>query len=66
MNHLFEENKSLLSLLQDTVSPCLPQNSHYENSNLNIDSPPVCSNFETPTKNPLQTPTTTEKNRLID
>ena len=56
INHLFKEYKSLSSLLQATVSPWLPQNSHNENSNLNINSPPVCNNFETPTKNPPQTP----------
>ena len=32
INHLFEEYKSLSSLLQATVSPWLPQNSHNENS----------------------------------
>ena len=41
--------KSLPSLLQATVSLWLPQNSHNENSNLNINSSPVCNNFETPT-----------------
>ena len=50
INRLFEEYKSLSSLLQATVSPWLPQNSHNENSNLNINSPPVCNNFETLTK----------------
>ena len=51
INHLFKEYKSLLSLLQATVSSLLPQNSHNENSNLNIISSHVCNNFETPTKN---------------
>ena len=51
INHLFKEYKSLSSFLQATVSPWLPQNSHNENSNLNINSSPVCNNFETPTKN---------------
>ena len=32
INHLFEEYKSLSSLLQAAVSPWLPQNSHNENS----------------------------------
>ena len=54
INHLFKEYKSLSSFLQATVSPWLPQNSHNENSNLNINSSPVCNNFETPTKNPPQ------------
>ena len=54
INHLFKEYKSLSSFLQATVSPLLPQNSHNENSNLNINSSPVCNNFETPTKNPPQ------------
>ena len=53
MNHLLKEYKTLSSPLQTTVSP---QNSHNENSNLNINCPPVCNNFETPTKNPPQTP----------
>ena len=53
INHLFKEYKSLSSFLQATVSPWLPQNSHNENSNLNINSSPVCNNFETP-KNPPQ------------
>ena len=68
INHLFEEYKSLSSLLQATVSPWLPQNSQNENSNLNINSPPVCNNFETPTKNPPQAPNNNGKvppNRLI-
>ena len=54
-----ENNKiinHLLSLLQATVLPWLPQNSHNKNSSLSIDSAPVCNNFETPTKNPPQTP----------
>ena len=51
INHLFKEYKNLSSLLQATVSPWLPQNSHSENSNLNPNSSPVCNNFETPTKN---------------
>ena len=34
----------------------LPQNSHNENSNLNINSLVVCSNFKTPIKNPPQAP----------
>ena len=54
INHLFKEYKSLSSFLQATVSPWLPQNSHNENSDLNINSSPVCNNFETPTKNPPQ------------
>ena len=51
INHLFKEYKSLSSLLQATVSPGLPQKPRNENSNLNINSSPVCRNFETPTKN---------------
>ena len=51
INHLFKEYKSLSSLLQATVPPGLPQKSHNENSNLNINSSLVCKNFETPTKN---------------
>ena len=51
INHLFKEYKNLSSLLQATVSPWLPQNSHNENSNLNINSSSVCNYFETPTKN---------------
>ena len=51
INHLFKEYKSLSSLLQATVSPWLPQKSQNENSNLNINSSPVCKNFETPAKN---------------
>ena len=51
INHLFKEYKSLSSLLQATVSPWLPQKSHNENSNLNINSSPVCKNFERHTKN---------------
>ena len=51
INHLFKEYKSLSSLLQATVPPGLPQKWHNENSNLNINSSPVCKNFETPTKN---------------
>ena len=51
INHLFKVYKSLSSLLQATVSPWLPQNSHNENSNLNINSSPVCRNFETSIKN---------------
>ena len=51
INHLFKEYKSLSSLLQATVLPWLPQNSHNENSDLNINSSPVCKHFETPTKN---------------
>ena len=39
--------KNLSSLIQASVSPWLPQNSHNENSNLNINSPPVCNSFET-------------------
>ena len=50
MNHLFEEYKSFSSLSQATVPSWLPQNLHKENSNLNINSSPVCNNFETPTK----------------
>ena len=45
INHLFKEYKSLSSLLQATVSPLLPQKSQNENSNLNINSSPVCKNF---------------------
>ena len=56
INHLFEEYKSLSSFLQATVSPWLPQNSHNENSNLNINSSPVCNNFKTATKNSPRTP----------
>ena len=59
INHLFKEYKSLSSLLQPTVSPWLPQKSQNENSNLNINSSPVCKNFETPTIS--QTPTTNIK-----
>ena len=51
INHLFKEYKSLSILLQATVSPWLPQNSHNKNSNLNINSSPLCNNFKTPTKN---------------
>ena len=40
INHLFKEYKSLSSLLQATVSPWLPQNSHNKNSYLNINSSP--------------------------
>ena len=68
INHLLEEYKSLSSLLQVTVSPWLPQNSHNENSNLNINVSSVCNNFKTPTKNPPQTPKNNEEvppNRLI-
>ena len=50
INHLFKKYESLSSLLEATVSPWLPQNSHNENSNLNINSSPVRNNFETPTK----------------
>ena len=53
INHLFEEYKSLL---QATLSPWLPQNSHNENSNINKNSPLVFNSFKTPTKNPPQTP----------
>ena len=68
INLLFEEYKSLSSLVQATLSPWLPQNSRNENSNLNINSSPVCNNFETSTKNPPQTPKNNEEippNRLI-
>ena len=51
INHLFKEYKSLSSLLQATVTPWLPQKSHNENSNLKINSSPVCKNFETRNKN---------------
>ena len=51
INHLFKEHKSLSSLLQAPVSPWSPQKSYNENSNLNINSSPVCKNFETPAKN---------------
>ena len=51
INHLFKEYKSLSILLQATVSPWLSQNSHNKNSNLNINSSPLCNNFKTPTKN---------------
>ena len=54
INHLFKEYKSLSRILQATVSPWLPQKSQNENSNLNINSSPVCKNFETPTKNQPQ------------
>ena len=53
INHLFNEYKSLLSLLQATVLPWLLQNSHNENSNLNPISSTACNSmhFETPIKN---------------
>ena len=51
INHLFKEYKSLSNLLQATVLPWLPQKSHNENSNCNINSSPVSKNFEKPTKN---------------
>ena len=56
VNQLFEEYKSLSSLLQATASPWLPKNSHNKNSSLNLTSSPVCNNFKAPTKNPSQTP----------
>ena len=53
INHLFNEYKSLSSLLQATVLPWLLQNSHNENSNLNPISSTACNSmhFETPIKN---------------
>ena len=54
INHLFKEYKSLSNLLQATVSPWLPHKSQNEKSNLNINSSPLCKNFETPTKNQPQ------------
>ena len=51
INHLFKEYKSFIKPLTSYHITMVTSKPHNKNSNLNINSSPVCKNFETPTEN---------------